>query len=330
MSTLRVSNIEAKADVSSPSVHEKVKVTNSQGDVLIHIDGSTSGITTVGITTTEKTFDVDAAQNVTFVGDVSTPGNISVGGTLTYDDVTNVDSIGVVTARSGVHFGTAASGILVVGDSDGIGIGTDNPTELVTVGTAITTALFEVKPHSSGFDVNVTSGNFHPHYQNNFSIYNGQPGSGQQRLKLTSEGYLTVPNQPAFFAHGIGSDVTVNIGSKFAFNQTRFNRGSHYSTTNYNFTAPVAGVYCFQCQVWAKNGSNNARTRFYKNGTARSQNGFHAGTVSNANDHCFEMSILEDMAVGDTMDIRPDTANLTYYSGNANEVHTYFTGFLVG
>ena len=51
MSTLRVSNIEAKADVSSPSVNEKLKVTNSNGELLIHIDDATSGITTVGIST---------------------------------------------------------------------------------------------------------------------------------------------------------------------------------------------------------------------------------------------------------------------------------------
>jgi hypothetical protein len=29
-------------------------------------------------------------------------GNVSVGGTLTYEDVTNVDSVGIITARSGV------------------------------------------------------------------------------------------------------------------------------------------------------------------------------------------------------------------------------------
>mgnify|MGYP001251573725 CR=1 FL=1 len=406
MSTLRVSNIEAKADVSSPSVHEKVKVTNSQGDVLIHIDGSTSGITTVGINTTGSSFDIDINQNVTFAG------NVTVGGTLTYADVTNVDSIGFVTARSGLNVGTdsailnfsdggetkfieigatggvsggdallithsSGSGVgyfgyeaggdrLVIATDDGsgtnkidfitdagiatgggtdnldgkvpkmrilhdgkIGIGTDAPTELITVGAAITTALFEVKPVAGGFDINVSSGDFHPHYQNNFAIYNGQPGSGQQRLKLSPEGYLTVPNQPAFFAHGVGGDVTVNNGNKFAFNATRFNRGNHYDTTNYRFLAPVAGVYCFQVQVWAKNGSTNSRARFYKNNASRSQNGFHAGTVNNAVDHTFEMSILEDMQVGDTMDVRAVDANLTYYAGNANEVHTYFTGFLV-
>ena len=30
-------------------------------------------------------------------------GEVSIGGTLTYEDVTNVDSIGIVTARSGIN-----------------------------------------------------------------------------------------------------------------------------------------------------------------------------------------------------------------------------------
>ena len=33
---------------------------------------------------------------------IITAQNISIGGTLTYNDVTNVDSIGIVTAREGV------------------------------------------------------------------------------------------------------------------------------------------------------------------------------------------------------------------------------------
>ena len=35
-------------------------------------------------------------------------GNVSIGGSLTYDDVTNVDSVGVITARSGIHVSGAA------------------------------------------------------------------------------------------------------------------------------------------------------------------------------------------------------------------------------
>ena len=36
-------------------------------------------------------------------GDITTPGDVGIGGTLTYEDVANVDSIGVVTARSGIN-----------------------------------------------------------------------------------------------------------------------------------------------------------------------------------------------------------------------------------
>ena len=40
-------------------------------------------------------------------------GNVSIGGTLTYQDVTNIDSVGIVTARSGIK--VLGGGINVVG-----------------------------------------------------------------------------------------------------------------------------------------------------------------------------------------------------------------------
>ena len=43
------------------------------------------------------------------VGSVTASGNVSIAGTLTYEDVTNIDSIGVVTARSGVRVGGGQS-----------------------------------------------------------------------------------------------------------------------------------------------------------------------------------------------------------------------------
>ena len=42
----------------------------------------------------------------TFVGDSEFKGNVSIAGTLTYEDVTNVDSIGIITARSGMIINT--------------------------------------------------------------------------------------------------------------------------------------------------------------------------------------------------------------------------------
>ena len=51
-------------------------------------------------------------------GDLTVPGTISIGGTLTYEDVTSVDSVGVVTARGLSIFGNTtglnATGISTV------------------------------------------------------------------------------------------------------------------------------------------------------------------------------------------------------------------------
>ena len=44
------------------------------------------------------------------VSGVSTfSGNVSIAGTLTYEDVTNVDSVGIITAQSGIKVGAGQS-----------------------------------------------------------------------------------------------------------------------------------------------------------------------------------------------------------------------------
>ena len=54
-------------------------------------------------------------------------GNLGVGGVLTYEDVTNVDSVGVITARSGIRIGATGANTLITGNADGIGIKTAAP-----------------------------------------------------------------------------------------------------------------------------------------------------------------------------------------------------------
>ena len=110
MSTLRIHGIEAKSDPTSASVNEKIKITNSNGELLFHLDGTQSGIGTVGITTTGTTFHVDRATGeITFVTDAKFNGTVGIAGTLTYEDVTNVDAVGILTARSGVRIGTGGT-----------------------------------------------------------------------------------------------------------------------------------------------------------------------------------------------------------------------------
>ena len=75
----------------------------------------------VGIGSSAPTEILDVAGNITSSGDItavnaSFSGNITANGTLIYDDVTNIDSVGVVTARAGV----------IVSSGSSIGIGTDD------------------------------------------------------------------------------------------------------------------------------------------------------------------------------------------------------------
>ena len=49
-------------------------------------------------------------------GDAIIPGDVGIGGTLTYEDVANVDSIGVITARSGID----VTGGTITGDGSGL------------------------------------------------------------------------------------------------------------------------------------------------------------------------------------------------------------------
>ena len=85
----------------------------------------------VGIATTART---DFALYVG--GDQYVDGNITVGGTITYEDVKNVDSIGIITARTGIK--VLDGGINVVGVSTiSTGVGT------VHVGVGSTALLVE-------------------------------------------------------------------------------------------------------------------------------------------------------------------------------------------
>ena len=147
MSTLRIHGIEAKSDPTSASVNEKIKITNSNGDLLFHLDGTQSGIGTVGITTTGTTFHVDRATGeITFVTDAKFDGTVGIAGTLTYEDVTNIDAIGIITARSGIN----VTGGTITGDGSGL---TGLPAGAPVGGASTNTVFFE---NDNSVDVSYT------------------------------------------------------------------------------------------------------------------------------------------------------------------------------
>ena len=96
-------------------------------DKLTKIDGggiSTTSNYRVGIITATKF--IGPIEGTITSSDATFTGNVTIGGTLTYEDVTNVDSTGLITARNGIK----------VGQPTGVGA-TFNPAgDLVVAGVA--------------------------------------------------------------------------------------------------------------------------------------------------------------------------------------------------
>ena len=108
--------------------------------------GINTGIAFAGVTTIAT---LNASDNVlsvggtvNFVSDVSIGGTVSIACTLTYEDVTNVDAVGLITARDGIKVG---SGITLSPDGDIFftGIMTGNGSGLT--GVANTDVIFTDK-----------------------------------------------------------------------------------------------------------------------------------------------------------------------------------------
>ena len=81
------------------------------------------GVVVTGVATA-TTFDGNLTGNVTGATGTFT-GNVSIAGTLTYDDVTRIDSVGIVTAGGGLYVGST--------EGTGTGIGAT----FTTAGNAI-------------------------------------------------------------------------------------------------------------------------------------------------------------------------------------------------
>ena len=94
-----------------------------------------------------------SGNDITVPRDGTFSRNVSIAGTLTYEDVTNVDSIGLVTARNGIEVGASpgvAASISVDGNAIFSGITTIGGN--VKVGTGIT-----LSPDGDGFYTGVVT-----------------------------------------------------------------------------------------------------------------------------------------------------------------------------
>jgi len=110
-------------DVDEDSAKVDGKVLQYQASSGKFIGGSASGIGTEDSVNTSGIITASQFSGAT----ASFSGNVDIGGVLTYEDVTNVDSIGLITARNGVVVG---SGITLSKDGDVFATGITSSTKV--------------------------------------------------------------------------------------------------------------------------------------------------------------------------------------------------------
>jgi len=99
-----------------------------------------------------------------YANNVQFSGSIGVAGTVTYDDVTNVDSIGVITARTGINLTGAGSSLGIRTDSPKVCLDASQATDAFALPKG-TTVQRPASPDSGYMRWNDTSGSL--------EVYNG-------------------------------------------------------------------------------------------------------------------------------------------------------------
>ena len=197
MTVIRPNSVSGINSITAQADEIKVfKSNGTQGGLII---GGANLNATTGISTL-------LALNVT--------GNVSIAGTLTYQDVTNVDSIGIITARAGVN---VSAGQLDVGSNIKLGnAGVITATSFVGSGANLTGLT--VPGGGTGLDLNdgvklrLGTGNdiefYHSSNQNIINYINGNliikrgTNSNTNSIQFDGNGHMYVPDDYGIYFGG--------------------------------------------------------------------------------------------------------------------------------
>ena len=197
MTVIRPNSVSGINSITAQADEIKVfKSNGTQGGLII---GGANLNATTGISTL-------LALNVT--------GNVSIAGTLTYQDVTNVDSIGIITARSGVN---VSAGQLDVGSNIKLGnAGVVTATSFVGSGANLTGIT--VPGGGTGLDLNDgvkirlgtgndmefhhTSGDNIINYINGNLIIKKGSASNSNSIQFDGNGHMYIPDDDAIYFGG--------------------------------------------------------------------------------------------------------------------------------
>ena len=177
---------------------------------------------------------LNATSGISTVAALTVTGNVSVGGTLTYQDVTNIDSVGIVTARSGIN--VTGGNVDIGGATHSRNLSVHDATNgviLIEGASNGTSNLMFADENDE--DVGMLG-------YNHASNYLAFTVNAAERLRITSAGNI-----------GIGTDIPYTNNS---FNSLSIGGSGKYGLIELNKSDGVAGSWI---DVYGTNGNGDLR-----------------------------------------------------------------------
>lgn len=252
-------------------------------------------------------------NNGTEVLSVESDNSINIDSNTLYVDATN-NRVGVGTSNPITPIHTVQTGQSSIAYFNNINASWAGDVQVAysPSGTTVSTLGFSARSDGSTW---LTSN------YGNMLFITGTSGSGSERMRIDTNGVVSMSNQPYFYAER-SSSLTVNPSNQteaIVYDSVTRNIGNCYNGSTGLFTAPVSGIYAFTVSVY---GFTFSQLWAIQNGT-RTTSFYLGSTTNNAG------SFTKYLNANDTLGVHAyDGAS----SGTilVNQHHTYFEGGLIG
>ena len=262
-SVLELDNAQQRVGIGTTNPQSTLQV-----GVAITMDGTAGVITATSYTGSGANLtNLPAATAITGTPDIAVRNITGVAatftGVLTYEDVTNVDSVGIVTARGGLEVGAAGVGGTISSGGNVIFAG------ITTVGTGLSLADNVRAKFGNSGDLAISHDGSHSYVQDS--------GTGNLYLRTNGAGVVIDDGTSTFarFLNGNACDFNFNGSKKFETTSTGVSIAGTTISSGGDFITYDNGKF--------KSG-NGAEVSLWHNNTATlGENGYLRNLVGNLN-----------------------------------------------